>query len=144
MIANVIKRIHFNFNKKFGPNHNHHEWVSVSDAFSILLDATSKSEKIFIHTLKPRYSEQVRQTLFVHYNEWFTISNVLCLVNPQNGSWVLFTISRNSLYQGSLYRGLSVFESWTESIKAIWFSPKFNLLEIVVRTWQWSFKEWNQ
>ena len=59
-------------------------------------------------TLKPRYSKQVSQTLFVHYIEQFTISNVNCLVNPQNGSWVLFTISQNSLYQGSLYRGLSV------------------------------------
>ena len=36
------------------------------------------------------------------------ISNITCLVNPQNGSQVLFTISRNSLYPGSLYRGLSV------------------------------------
>ena len=59
-------------------------------------------------TVKPRYSEQVRQTLFVHYIKYFTISNVICLVNPQNGSWILFTISRNSLFQGSLYRGLSV------------------------------------
>ena len=38
----------------------------------------------------------------------FTISKVICLVNPENGSWVLFTISRNSLYGGSLYQGLSV------------------------------------
>ena len=37
----------------------------------------------------------------------FTISNVICLVNPQNGSWVLFTIVWNSLYWGSLYQGLS-------------------------------------
>ena len=36
------------------------------------------------------------------------MSNVICLVNPQNGSWVLFTILQNSLYQGSLYLGLSV------------------------------------
>ena len=36
-----------------------------------------------IGTLKPQYSEQVRQTLFVHYIELFTISNVICLVNPQ-------------------------------------------------------------
>ena len=50
-------------------------------------------------TLKPRYNEQVSQTPFL-----FTISNAICLVNPQNGS--LFTKSRNSLYQGSLYRGL--------------------------------------
>ena len=61
-----------------------------------------------INTLKPRYNEQVRQTLFVHYIEKFTISNVIWLVNPQNGSWVLFTISKNSLYQGLLYQGLSV------------------------------------
>ena len=60
-------------------------------------------------TLKPRYSEQVRQTLLVHYIEEFTISNMICLVNPQNGSWVLFTISRNSLFWGSLYWGLSVY-----------------------------------
>ena len=61
-----------------------------------------------ICTLKPRYNEQVSQTLFVHYIERFTISNVNYLVNPQNGSLVLLTISRNSLYQGMLYRGLSV------------------------------------
>ena len=36
-------------------------------------------------TLKPRYSEQVHDTLFVHCIEQFTISNVICLVNPQNG-----------------------------------------------------------
>ena len=69
-------------------------------------------------SLKPQYSKQVRQTLFVHYRiihypPWFTISNhnVICLANPQNGSWVLFTISQNSLYWGSLYRGLSVFSN---------------------------------
>ena len=56
------------------------------------------------HTLKPRYNEQVRQTLFVHYIEYFTISNVICLVSPQNGIRVLLTMSQNSLY-----RGLSVF-----------------------------------
>ena len=38
----------------------------------------------------------------------FTTSNVICLVYPQNGSWVLFTISQNSLYWGLLYQGLSV------------------------------------
>ena len=61
---------------------------------------------IYVSTLKPRYCEQVRQTLFVHYIEKFTISNVICLVDPQNGSWVLFTILRNSVNPGSLYRGL--------------------------------------
>ena len=30
------------------------------------------------------------------------------LSKSSNGSWVLFTISRNSLYQGLLYQGLSV------------------------------------
>ena len=39
----------------------------------------------------------------------FTKSNVICLVNPQNGSWVLFTLSQNSLYRGSLYKDLNVF-----------------------------------
>ena len=62
----------------------------------------------FTYTLKPWYREQVRQNLFVNYIEWFTISNIICLVNPQNGSWVLFTILQNSLYWGSLYQGLSV------------------------------------
>ena len=37
-------------------------------------------------TLKPRYIEQVCQTLFVNYIEKFTISNVIYLVNLQNGS----------------------------------------------------------
>ena len=32
----------------------------------------------------------------------------MCLVNPQNGSWVLFTISRTSLFRGLLYWGWSV------------------------------------
>ena len=36
--------------------------------------------------LKPQYSEQVYQTLFVHYIKLFTISNVIYLVNTQNGS----------------------------------------------------------
>ena len=63
---------------------------------------------LYSSTLKPRYSEQICQTLFLHYIEKFTISNAICLVNPQNGSWVLLTISWNSLYQGSLYQGLSV------------------------------------
>ena len=36
------------------------------------------------------------------------MSNVICLVNPQNGSLVLFTILQNSLYQVLLYWGLSV------------------------------------
>ena len=40
-----------------------------------------------------------------------TISNVKYFVNPRSGSWVLFTISKNSLYWGSLYWGLSVFFS---------------------------------
>ena len=62
----------------------------------------------FANILKPWYNEQVSQTLFVHYIEYFTISNVICLVNPQNRSWVLFTITRNSLHRGSLYQGLSV------------------------------------
>ena len=35
-----------------------------------------------VSTLKPRYSEQVRQTLFVHYIKQFTMSNVICyLIN---------------------------------------------------------------
>ena len=59
-------------------------------------------------TLKPRYSEEVSQTLFVHYIEQFTISNVNCLVNTQNGSWVFFTISRNSLFRDSFYQSLIV------------------------------------
>ena len=49
-----------------------------------------------------------------------SISNVLCLVNPQKWSWVLFTISQNSLYWGSLYQGLSV-------------HPKLDLVNFAVR-----------
>ena len=48
----------------------------------------------FWNTLKPRYSEWVHHILFVHYIEWFTKSNIICLINPKNGSWVLFTISK--------------------------------------------------
>ena len=67
-------------------------------------------------TLKPRYNEQVSQTLFVHYIEYFTISNVISLVNPQIWSWVLFTISRNSLYQG-----LSVLSTSTYLVDRVHF-----------------------
>ena len=42
------------------------------------------------------------------YRMIYNIKYMICLVNPQNGNWVQFTISRNSLYQCSLYRGLSV------------------------------------
>ena len=34
-----------------------------------------------------------------------------CLANPQNGNRVLFTMTQNSLYRGSLYQGLSVHKS---------------------------------
>ena len=34
-------------------------------------------------TFKPRYSEQVRQTLFIHYVEELLVYHVICLVNPQ-------------------------------------------------------------
>ena len=44
--------------------------------------------QIHIGTLKPWYSEQVYQTLFVHYIKKFTISNVICLVKSSYGSWL--------------------------------------------------------
>ena len=53
-----------------------------------------KTVNIKINTLKPRCNKHVHQTLFVRYIEYFTISNAICLVNPQNGSCVLFTILR--------------------------------------------------
>ena len=38
------------------------------------------------------------------------------MVNPQNESWILFTILLKSLYRGSLYQGLNVlFRSFFES-----------------------------
>ena len=82
-----------------------------------------KSE-LFWNTLKPWYSEQVYQTLFVHYIEWFSaLSNLIYLVNTQNGSWVLFTISRNLLFRGSLYEGLSVlFAVFTDVINDMIFA----------------------
>ena len=77
-----------------------------------------------MNTLKPRNSEHFRQTLFVHYIKYFTISNVICLVNPPNGNWVLFTISQNSLYRGSLYWGLSVFIHKFLTYRVFWGSQK--------------------
>ena len=53
-------------------------------------------------------NKSVRPFLFTISNVIYTISNVIYLVKLQNGSWVLFTISRNSLYRGSLYQALSV------------------------------------
>ena len=38
--------------------------------------------EINVHTVKPLYNEQVSHILFVHYIEYFTTSNVICLVNP--------------------------------------------------------------
>ena len=49
-------------------------------------------------TIIPQVSEHFLFTI-----SKFTVSNVICLVNPQNGSWILFTLSQNSLYRGSLY-----------------------------------------
>ena len=37
---------------------------------------------------------------------------VICLIIPQNKSWVLLTISRNSLHRSLLYQGLSVCQSY--------------------------------
>ena len=85
---------------------------------------------LFRHTLKLRYSKQVSQTLFVHYIEQFTISNVNCLVNPQNGSWVLFTISQNSLYRGSLYRGLSVLYGKNILFFCFFCTPIYQILKL--------------
>ena len=51
-----------------------------------------------IHT--PRYNEQVSQTLFVHY--------IKCNMISKSSKWELGFVSRNSLYRGSLYQGLSV------------------------------------
>ena len=34
-------------------------------------------------TFKPRYSEQFRRTLFIHYVEELLVYHVICLVNPQ-------------------------------------------------------------
>ena len=72
------------------------------------MDCSYKTHRYYpepsFSTLKPWYSEQVCQTFL------FTILNnsIYQMWYPQNGSWVLFTISRNSLYWGSLYQGLSV------------------------------------
>ena len=43
-------------------------------------------------------NKSIRPFLFTISNNAIHISNVICLVNPQNGSWLLFTISLNSLY----------------------------------------------
>ena len=55
---------------------------------------------------KPKFESNVTSFQFRQNAEarWWPIG----LVYPQNGSWVLLTILRNSLYRGSLYRGLSV------------------------------------
>ena len=59
----------------------------------------------------------------------FTISNVICIVNPQNGSWVLFTISRNSLYRDSLYQGLSSTYLGVRSLPCCISEPIVNHIE---------------
>ena len=53
---------------------------------SICIFIIKKSLNRNFYTLKPQYSEQILQTLFVHYMELFTISNVICSINPQNCS----------------------------------------------------------
>ena len=63
--------------------------------------SASSSGKYSMHSNLNIVNKSVRPFLF-------TISNVICLVNPQNGSWILFTISQNSLYRSLLYLGLSV------------------------------------
>ena len=64
--------------------------------------SASSSGRYSIHSNLNIVNKSVRPFLF-------TISYVIGLVIPQNGSWVLFTKSRNSLYRGSLFQGLSLF-----------------------------------
>ena len=61
-----------------------------------------------IHSNLDITNKSIRPFLFTLSNNSLHISYVICWVNPKNGSWVLFNISRNSLYRGSLYQGLSV------------------------------------
>ena len=62
-------------------------------------------------TIIPQVSDIANKSIrhFLFTISKFTVSNVICLVNPQNGSWVFFTLSRNSLYRGSLYQDLSIY-----------------------------------
>ena len=75
---------HPNSNCCRGPCHNTSNYTFCNNqTFPIMLHN--------LDILKPRYIEQVCLILFVHYIEIFAISNVICLVNPQNRSWFLFT-----------------------------------------------------
>ena len=51
-----------------------------------------------IHSNLDIANKSVIPFLFTISNNSLGISNVICLVNPQNGNWVFFTISQNSLY----------------------------------------------
>ena len=72
-------------------------WCISADAYSIQIGLVYN----IVHSNLDIANKSVRHFLF-------TISNIICLVNPQNGSWVLFTILWNSLYWGLLYQGLSI------------------------------------
>ena len=74
----------------------------VSSFYTIYLHSVSK-----IHSNLDIVNKSVRSFLFTILNNslylmWYA------LVNPQNGSWGLFTILRNSLFRGLLYQDLSV------------------------------------
>ena len=62
-----------------------------SQALSINYSNFRHGTIILLHSNLDIVNKSVRPFLF-------TISNIICLVIPQNGSWVLFTISQNSLY----------------------------------------------
>ena len=76
---------------------------------SVLRGSSAHKATLTAQNLKVTLIEWLLKLTLLEWHQVFRpISNVICLVKPQNGSWVLFTISGNSLYRGSLYQGLSV------------------------------------
>ena len=77
--------------------------------------SASSSGKYSIHSNLNIVNKSVRPFLFTISNNSLHISNVICLVNPHNGSWILFTILQNSLFLGFI---LSRFVCTTYNISA--------------------------
>ena len=59
---------------------------------------TQTNSLLLFHSNLDIVNKSVRPFLFTTILNNSFISNVICLVNPHNRSWFLFTISRNSLF----------------------------------------------
>ena len=91
--------------KVYGASSGKMSSVIFADCFNFWLKSPfNNSWKTKLNSVFPSLSQTAPRVL----KKWYIYFFCYIFIRPQNGSWVLFTISRNSLCRGSLYWGLSV------------------------------------